>query len=131
MVHKRDAKGLIAALNDGEVCFYLPGQDYGRKKCEFTPFFAVPEVATTKSSLLFAKQANCERVFLVPLKTATGYKFKVRPGLENFPSGDDKEDVTRINQMLEEMVLMAPEQYLWMHKRFKTRPSEQDVSLYN
>lgn len=131
MVHKRDAKGLIAALNDGEVCFYLPDQDYGRKKCEFTPFFAVPEVATTTGSLLFAKQANCESVFLVPLKTATGYKIKVLPGLDNFPSGDDKEDVTRINKMVEKMVLMAPEQYLWMHKRFKTRPSEQDVSLYD
>jgi len=94
------------------------------------PFFAMPEVATTTGSLLFAKQAFCESVFLAPLKTATGYKIKVLPGLENFPSGDDKDDVSRINQMIEKMVLMAPEQYLWMHKRFKTRPSEQDASLY-
>jgi KDO2-lipid IV(A) lauroyltransferase len=131
MVHKRDVRGLIHALNDGEVCFYLPDQDYGRNKCEFTPFFAVAETATTKGSLLFAKEANCETVFLVPIKTATGYKIKVFPGLENFPSGDDKEDVARINQMVEKMVLLAPEQYLWMHKRFKTRPNKDAPSLYD
>jgi KDO2-lipid IV(A) lauroyltransferase len=130
MVHKRDVKGLISALNDGEVCFYLPDQDYGRKKCEFVPLFDVPEVATTTGSVLFAKEANCETVFIIPLKTPDGYKIKVLPGLENFPSGDDKKDVGRINQMVEKMIMVAPEQYLWMHKRFKTRPSKTDVSLY-
>ena len=131
MVHKRDVRGLITALNAGEVCFYLPDQDYGRIKCEFTPFFGVAETATTTGSLLFAKEANCETVFLAPIKTETGYKIKVFPGLENFPSGDDKEDVARINQMVEKMVLLAPEQYLWMHKRFKTRPNKDDPSLYD
>jgi KDO2-lipid IV(A) lauroyltransferase len=131
MVHKRNVKGLISALDDGELCMYLPDQDYGRKKCEFTPFFAVPEVATTTGSLLFAKQANCETVFLVSIRTDNGYKIIVQPGLDNFPSGDDKYDVTRINQMIEKMIMLAPEEYLWMHKRFKTRPNADDPSLYD
>ena len=131
MVHKRDVRGLIAALDDGEVCFYLPDQDYGKTKCEFVPFFAVPEVATTTGSLLFAKQAKCETVFIVPLRTATGYQVKVLPGLENFPSGDDNKDVKRINQKIEEMIMLAPAQYLWMHKRFKTRPEHDSASLYD
>lgn len=131
MVHKRDVKGLIQALDDGELCLYLPDQDYGRSKCEFAPFFAVPEVATTTGSLLFAKQANCETVFLVSVRTSTGYKIIALPGLENFPSGDDTYDVTRINQMVEKMVNIAPEQYLWMHKRFKTRPNTDEPSLYD
>lgn len=131
MVHKRDIRGLINALDEGELCLYLPDQDYGRSKCEFTPFFAVPETATTTGSTLFAKQANCETVFLVSLRTDSGYKIKVFPGLENFPSGDDKQDVTRINQMIEKMIRIAPEQYLWMHKRFKTRPNADDPSLYD
>ncbi|MEP1553814.1 MAG: lipid A biosynthesis lauroyl acyltransferase, partial [Paraglaciecola sp.] len=67
----------------------------------------------------------------VSLKTKAGYKVKVLPGLENFPSGDDKYDVTRINEMVEKMILLAPEQYLWMHKRFKTRPNKEDPSLYD
>ncbi|MGS2719785.1 LpxL/LpxP family Kdo(2)-lipid IV(A) lauroyl/palmitoleoyl acyltransferase [Paraglaciecola aestuariivivens] len=131
MVHKRDVKGLLNALDEGELCLYLPDQDYGRRKSEFVPFFSVPDAATTTGSLIFAKQANCETVFLVSLRTETGYKIKVLPGLENFPSGDDKQDVTRINQKIEEMVQIAPEQYLWMHKRFKTRPDPKAPSVYD
>jgi KDO2-lipid IV(A) lauroyltransferase len=131
MVHKRDVKGLIKALDEGELCIYLPDQDYGRNRCEFTSFFAVQEMATTKGSLLFAKHANCETIFLVPIRTDTGYKIIALPGLENFPSGDDKYDVTRINQMIEKMIMIAPEQYLWMHKRFKTRPDADAPSLYD
>lgn len=131
MIHKRNVKGLIQALDDGEFCIYLPDQDYGRKRCEFTPFFAVSDTATTTGSLLFAQQANCETVFMVSIRTEAGYKIKVLPGLENFPSGDDNYDVARINKRVEEMVLLAPEQYLWMHKRFKTRPNENDPSLYD
>jgi KDO2-lipid IV(A) lauroyltransferase len=131
MVDKRNVKGLLQALKNGELCIYLPDQDYGRNRSELTAFFAVPETATTTGSLLFAKQKNCETVFLVSIRTPTGYKTKVLPGLENFPSGDDKYDVTRINQMVEKLVSIAPEQYLWMHKRFKTRPNEDDPSLYD
>lgn len=131
MIHKRNVKGLIQALNENEVCFYLPDQDYGRNRAEFVPFFAVDKVATTTGTLLFAKEANCETVFIVSLRTDKGYTLKFVPGIENFPSGDDKEDVAAINRMVESLVKIAPEQYLWMHKRFKTRPSESDVSLYD
>tara|TARA_R110000751_G_C13794926_1_gene482898 strand:+ start:17539 stop:18471 length:933 start_codon:yes stop_codon:yes gene_type:complete len=130
MIPRKDVLGLLSALNDGEVCFYLPDQDYGRTKCEYAPLFAVPQVATTTGSLLFAGQANCESVFMVSVRTTTGYKIKVLPGLENFPSGDDNYDVTRVNQMIEKMIMLAPEQYLWMHKRFKTRPDPNEPSLY-
>ncbi|WJG10429.1 LpxL/LpxP family Kdo(2)-lipid IV(A) lauroyl/palmitoleoyl acyltransferase [Aliiglaciecola sp. LCG003] len=131
MIHKRNVKGLIEALDQQEVCFYLPDQDYGKNRSEFVPFFAVPEVATTKGTLLFAKEANCETVFIVPLRTKDGYKVKYLPGLKSFPSGDDKLDIARINKAIEEMVEIAPEQYLWMHKRFKTRPNDSDPSLYD
>lgn len=131
MIHKRNVKGLIHALDDKEVCFYLPDQDYGRNRSEFVPFFAVEDVATTKGTLLFAKQANCETVFIVSLRTDKGYKVKFVPGLNHFPSGDDKNDIARVNKMVEQLVEIAPEQYLWMHKRFKTRPFEEDPSLYD
>ena len=131
MIHKRDVRGLISALDEGEVTFYLPDQDYGKNRSEFVPFFAVKEVATTKGTLLFAKEADCECVFIVSLRTKNGYTVKFVPGLENFPSGDDKQDVERVNKKVEELISIAPEQYLWMHKRFKTRPNEQDPSLYD
>lgn len=131
MIHKRDVRGLIGALDEKEVTFYLPDQDYGRNRSEFVPFFAVKEVASTKGTLLFAKEANCECVFIVSIRTEEGYTVKFLPGLENFPSGDDIQDVARVNKVIEKMVAIAPEQYLWMHKRFKTRPSESDPSLYD
>lgn len=131
MIPRKDVAGLISALNNGEICFYLPDQDYGRTRCEFAPLFAVPQAATTTGSLLFAQHANCETVFLVSIRTATGYKIKILPALDNFPSGDDNYDVSRINRMIEQLILMAPEQYLWMHKRFKTRPDPNAASLYN
>ena len=131
MIHKRDVRGLISALNEGEVTFYLPDQDYGKNRSEFVPFFAVQDVATTKGTLLFAKEADCECVFIVSIRTDKGYTVKFLPGLENFPSGDDKQDVARVNRKVEELISIAPEQYLWMHKRFKTRPDESDPSLYD
>jgi KDO2-lipid IV(A) lauroyltransferase len=131
MIHKRNSKGLIEALNEQEVCFYLPDQDYGRKNSEFVPFFAVDQVATTKGTLLFADRANCETIFIVSLRTENGYKAKFVPGFKDFPSGDDRIDVANINKKVEELVELAPEQYLWMHKRFKTRPNETDPSLYD
>lgn len=130
MIPKRNISGLITALNEGEVCLYLPDQDYGRKRCEFVPFFAVQQAATTTGSTLFAGRANCETVFIMSQRTKDGYKAIILPGLENFPSGDDNYDVARVNRQVESMVMRSPEQYLWMHKRFKTRPNPEDVSLY-
>lgn len=130
LIHKKAVGDMLEALNNQELCLYLPDQDYGRKRCEFVPFFAVKDTATTTGTLLFANQANCETVFLLPLRTPNGYEVHILPGLEDFPSGDDKLDVSRVNKRIEEMVLKAPEQYLWMHKRFKTRPEHSPESLY-
>lgn len=131
MVHKRDVGGLIGALNDGEVTYYLPDQDYGLNRAEFVPFFGVEQTATTKGPLLFASEANCESVFIYSIREGSKYKVVFLPGLDNFPSGDAKYDLQRMNAQIEQMIRVAPEQYLWMHKRFKTRPNQADKSLYD
>ncbi len=132
MIGKRDVKGLIQALNQQQVCMYLPDQDYGRNRAEFVPFFAVAETATTTGPLLFANAANCVviPVYTYRLPGFKGYKVEILSAIDNFPSGDDKADVTRINQWVEQAVLKNPEQYMWLHRRFKTRPSADDPSLY-
>ncbi|HEY0923822.1 LpxL/LpxP family Kdo(2)-lipid IV(A) lauroyl/palmitoleoyl acyltransferase [Rheinheimera pacifica] len=132
MIGKRDVKGLIRALNQGEVCFYLPDQDYGRTKAEFVPFFAVKDTASTTGTLLFANVANCAVIPVITrrLPGSQGYEIEVQPALEPFPTGDDKADVTRVNQWVEQVVLRAPEQYMWLHRRFKTRPDPDAPSLY-
>lgn len=132
MIGKRDVKGLIQALNQGEVCFYLPDQDYGRTRAEFVPFFAVADTATTTGTLLFANAANCSVVPIYSscLPNHQGYQIEALPAFENFPSGDDKADCTRVNQWVEQAILRHPAQYMWLHRRFKTRPDPDAPSLY-
>ena len=60
----------------------------------------------------------------------SGYTVTITPALDNFPTDNDINDVTRVNQEIEKAVLLKPEQYMWLHKRFKTRPNETDPSLY-
>lgn len=132
MLGKRDVKGLIQALRDKETCIYLSDQDYGRKRSLFLPFFAVKETATTTGTLIFAKQPNVASFIVSTIRNPdnTGYQINISPVLENFPSGDDAKDLTRVNQEIEEGILKQPDQYLWMHRRFKTRPNQDDPSLY-
>jgi len=133
MLGKRDIKGLMKALKDGESCVYLPDQDYGRNRSLFVPFFGVKDAATTTGTLLFARQKNAVSIMLTPTRNedGSGYTIEFSPVLENFPSNDDEQDLIRINQELEKAILKKPEQYMWLHRRFKTRPNKDDPSLYN
>jgi KDO2-lipid IV(A) lauroyltransferase len=133
LIGKRNVRGLIEALDQGEVCYYLPDQDYGRNRCEFVPFFAVKETATTTGTLLFADQANCVVIPLITtrLPGVQGYEMVVQPPLENFPSGNDAADVTLVNQWVEKAVLTNVDQYMWVHRRFKTQPDPDAPSRYS
>jgi KDO2-lipid IV(A) lauroyltransferase len=132
MLGKRDVKGLLTALKEGEACIYLPDQDYGRNRSVFVPFFAVPDAASTTGTLLFARHKNSQTHMLIPTRNddGSGYTLEIKPMLENFPTGDDTADVLRVNQELEKAIMVKPEQYMWLHRRFKTRPNEDDPSLY-
>lgn len=133
LIRKKDVKGMLSAIDRGEISAYLPDQDYGRKRVEFVPFFAVPDASTTTGTLLFAANARCKVMASTCYrrKDGKGYDVYFHKPLENFPSGDDKADVTRINQLVEEAVLQAPSQYLWVHRRFKTRPEKDMPSYYS
>lgn len=132
MLGKRDVKGLIKAIRTGESSLYLPDQDYGRNRSVFVPFFNVKETASTTGTLTFARQKKTKTFMLIPQRNddGSGYTVKITPALENFPTDNDINDVTRINQEVEKAVMRKPEQYMWLHRRFKTRPNENDPSLY-
>lgn len=132
MLGKRDVKGLLRALHEKEACAYLPDQDYGRNKSLFVPFFAVKETATTTGTLIFARKKNTKTVMLIPRRNAddSGYTLEVSPPLQNFPTDNDEQDLIKINQELEKAIMVQPEQYMWLHRRFKTRPNPDDVSFY-
>lgn len=132
MLGKRDVKGLIKAIRTGESSLYLPDQDYGRNRSVFVPFFNVKETATTTGTLIFARQPRTKTFMIIPQRKddGSGYTVEITPSLDNFPTKDDIEDTTRVNQEIEKAILRKPEQYMWLHRRFKTRPNENDPSLY-
>ncbi|MFC3094447.1 LpxL/LpxP family Kdo(2)-lipid IV(A) lauroyl/palmitoleoyl acyltransferase [Alteromonas sediminis] len=130
MIHKRNAKALLAAMDEGELCIYLPDQDYGRAQSAFVPFGGVEETATTTATLMFARRANCVPLMITSQYSKKGCKLKFYPPLRELADKEDNEALTELNQQILDIVNEQPESYLWMHKRFKTRPNEGDPSLY-
>ncbi|MFC3120854.1 LpxL/LpxP family Kdo(2)-lipid IV(A) lauroyl/palmitoleoyl acyltransferase [Agaribacter flavus] len=130
MIDKRNAKAFIQAMNQGELCLYLPDQDYGAAQSIFVPFGGVEKTATTTATLMFAERANCVPMLVTSMYTNTGYKIKFFPAIEYFADNNIDAALTQLNKDILSIVELQPESYLWMHKRFKTRPEEAPESLY-
>jgi len=132
LLPKKDVRGMLDALADGELAGYLPDQDYGRNRAVFVPLFAVPDAATTTGTSIFANHPNAVTLIctLDRLPGAKGYVLEFKKPLQQIPSGDDTEDAKRINQELEVAVNANREMYMWMHRRFKTRPQPEMESYY-
>lgn len=130
MIHKRNARALMAALDSQELCLYLPDQDYGRSQSIFVPFGGVAQTATSTATLMFARRANCVPMIFTSQYTASGYRIKIYPPLPELATLDDHAALTLLNEHVAKIVAEQPESYLWMHKRFKTRPHDSDPSLY-
>ncbi len=131
MIDKRSSKVLIQALDDGELCLYLPDQDYGRAQSIFVPFGEVKDTATTTATLMFLKRAQCVPMLVTTQHSKKGCKIKIYPPIENLAELPDEEALTLLNEHILAAVNEQPESYLWMHKRFKTRPSKDMPSLYS
>ena len=126
-----DLKRLVRRVRNGKICWYSPDQDFGRDVSVFAPFFGV-EAA---SIVMTARISKMAKVPVLPLRIHRNpdnytYTLEYLPPLKNFPSGDDVADDTQINEVIEKMIRVYPEQYLWMHRRFKTRPDPKSPSLY-
>lgn len=124
VVERSDMRQILKRLKQGRAMWYAADQDYGIKHSVFAPFFGIDTATITVSSRLASK--NQSAVLMLhqfrDLERKT-WTLKFTPMLENFPSGDDLADATRLNAMLEAEVQSVPAQYLWMHRRFKTRPA--------
>ncbi|WP_290630545.1 lipid A biosynthesis acyltransferase, partial [Aquisalimonas sp.] len=129
-VSKDDTRGLLRSLKKGLPIWYAGDQDYGRKHSVFAPFFGVPAATITALGRL-AKMSKASVVPLFFFRQDDGtYLIEFQPALENFPSEDDVEDATRMNRIVEDAVRRYPEQYLWMHRRFK-RQEGRGVRMYS
>jgi Kdo2-lipid IVA lauroyltransferase/acyltransferase len=123
MFEKDDIRGTVKYLRSGGTLWYAPDQDMRSKDNVFVPFFGVPAATITATHHL----ARMSQAVVIPffhrrLPDGQGYVLKLGAPLENLPSADAEADTARVNRSIEQMVREAPEQYLWVHKRFKTRP---------
>ncbi len=119
---RRDVRGILKSLKAGNAIWYGPDQDYGRKHSIFVPFMGV-NAATVTGTSRWARLTNSIVLPYFVERTQSGYHVRVLPRLENFPTSDQRADAIRINQVIEKQIRVSPENYLWTHRRFKTRPA--------
>lgn len=121
-------KPVLRAIKKGLPFYYPPDLDFGRKDAIFVPFFGVPTATITG----LARVAKVTGAVVVPAITRQedgGYVTRFHPAWGDYPSGDLEADTRRMNAFLEDRIREMPEQYFWVHKRFKTRPKG-EASLY-
>lgn len=121
---KASLKALIRHIREGRPFYYLPDQDPGGAESVFVPFFGVPAATVTA----FSRIAQMTGAAVIPcynriLPWGRGFEVRFEPPLEGYPSDDPVRDARRMNEELEKVIRMHPEQYLWSYRRFKTRPS--------
>ena len=121
---------LVRAIRRGTAFFNLPDMDFGARDAAFVPFFGVP-VATLLAPARMARTLGMvvQPVLAEILPGGQGYRVRFLPPWEDFPGDDDLAAATRINLWIAEQIRLNPAQYLWVHKRFKTRPAG-EASLY-
>ncbi|WP_343596836.1 lauroyl acyltransferase [Acinetobacter sp.] len=124
-----DMRGLIRHLKNGDAIWYSPDQDFGLKQGVMAPFFGVPAATVTAHRRLL----KISKAAAVPLyfyrhgdEADPRYHILIEPALDHFPSENEVEDATRVNKIIEQQLRIAPAQYMWFHRRFKTRPEGYD-----
>lgn len=129
-IEREDVRGMLKVLRKGRAIWYAPDQDYGPKQSLFVPLFGVPAATVTATSK-FAKLGRAQVIPMTQtrLPNGQGYLIKIEPALSDFPGESDEQDCLRLNQWIERAIAQQPEQYLWAHRRFKTRP-EGEAKLY-
>ena len=133
MLDRKDLRGMIKVLRAGETIWYAPDHDYGRKNSVFVPFFAVQEACTTAGTRMLLRSApNSVVVPFSPIRhdDFSGYTVKVSPMVDFSECQNEIDTATKMNHVVEKEIMQAQSQYMWLHRRFKTRPNETDPSLY-
>lgn len=132
-IPREAVREMLRSLKQNKVLWLATDQNFGHKQSVFADFFSIPAATNTAISRL-AKLSGATVIpcFTQRLESLKGYQVILQSALENFPSGDLQQDAARINQLIEKQIRCAPEQYLWVHRRFKDRPvGEQDFYLIN
>jgi KDO2-lipid IV(A) lauroyltransferase len=131
-IHRNNIKELLLSLKTNHAVWYAPDQHFGGPKKVFAPFFGI-QTGSNPATSRIAKTTGARVVpfFQVRLPGLQGYKLIIQPALQDFPAGDIQQDTARINQVIEQVIRQKPEQYLWAHKRFKSRQDDHGKDIYN
>jgi len=122
-VPRRDVRRMVRALRKGQMLIYLPDQDYGHKYSVFVPFFGVDAATVTApSQLVKMGRAKVFSFCATRKEDGSGYLVQVYPEFEGYGSDDETVDARLTNEFLEARIREFPDQYLWAHRRFKSRP---------
>ncbi|MGB5257924.1 MAG: LpxL/LpxP family Kdo(2)-lipid IV(A) lauroyl/palmitoleoyl acyltransferase [Woeseiaceae bacterium] len=123
-IEKRDIKQMVKSLRANRAVWYAPDQSYNRKGSEVIPFFGIPAMHTTATSTL-ARLGKAVVVPFFPRRLADStYEMTLYPPFENFPGDDPIADTKRYVDLLEQHVRTCPEQYFWVHRKFKDLPED-------
>jgi len=122
-IEREDVRAMIKVLRKGRAIWFAPDQDYGPKQSLFAPLFGV-QAATVTATTKFARLG---RAIVLPftqqrLPDGQGYRLTIHPPLADFPGETEEADCLRVNAWVEQAIVSCPAQYLWAHRRFKTRP---------
>ena len=120
-VHFDDLRNLVRALRANHAIWYAPDQGKRSKSSEILPFFGVPAITNTATGKIAAMTGAPVVPYFARREADHSYTLTLHPPLENFPTADASADAIRINRLIEENVRLCPEQYFWVHKRFKAR----------
>ena len=127
MVSKREMRSVIRYLRDGGILWYAPDQDFGPSQSIFVPFFGI-QTATLEATYKLVALTDCAVVPMFPEFNPTTKKYLLRilPPLTDFASGGAYADLAKLNAVMEEQIRRVPDQYWWIHRRFKTRPQGEE-----
>lgn len=121
-IEKNDIKRMIRSLREGTPVWYAPDQSYNRKQSAVLPFFGVPSMTNTATGSL----ARLGKAVVIPFYPQRlpegGYLLRLLPPVESVPSDDPIEDTRKCVAILEDQVRLAPEQYYWVHRKYKDLP---------
>jgi len=121
ITRQQGLRPVLKALKEKKPFYYLPDMDFGAKDAVFVDFFGIKTATVTALSRL-CEITGARVVPLVTRQTADGYEARFYPAWEGFPSGNAEADARRMNEFIEQRIGEMPDQYFWVHKRFKTRP---------
>ncbi len=119
-IPRDDIRAMITALKNNECVWYAPDQSYRKKGAQMVPLFGIPAATNTATSRI-VRMTGCAVLpfFVERLPGTAGYRAVIQPALADFPSDCPRADAERFHHFIEAQVRAAPDQYLWIHRRFK------------